>query len=253
MALKTKSLFLYGFAIDQFNSSLDFVAAMSGPTIMATLNTGFYSLGSLMDELVRAMNAADADNVYSYTIDRTIAGGLENRVTIATNGTYLSLLFGSGPRVASSVSPLIGFNAVDYTGATSYTSSASAGTVLITEREPYSYIGPNMTRKVQGSVNISASGLKEAIVFSIQTFLEFEVQQEPEMKVIIEWQPFIDWMIQQRLFEFTPEYNVPNTFYEVTLEKSGYDGQGLGLQMTEMLPDFPFYYKTGKMTLRQKG
>jgi len=103
MALRGLSLFLYGFQVTEYNSSLDFKAVSGEPTRMATLRRGYYSLTSLGLEIARAMNAVDTDHIYTASVDRTVNGGLENRVSIATNGTFLSLLFGTGPRAASSV------------------------------------------------------------------------------------------------------------------------------------------------------
>jgi hypothetical protein len=133
MALEKRSLFLYGFEIKDTNSSLDFKNAALGSEIQATLKYGFYSLNSLMEEIARAMNEADPSNTYSFSIDRTQAGGTENRVTISTNGAFLTLLFGTGTRVASSIASTIGFLAVDQTGATSYEGVTSAGNSLMPE------------------------------------------------------------------------------------------------------------------------
>jgi len=62
----------------------------------------------------------------------------------------------------------------------------------------------------------------------------------------------MEWLIQQREFEFTPEISSPNLVYEGTLEKTDSDSKGLGFEFKEMLPDFPFYYRTGMMQFRLK-
>lgn len=252
MALRHQSLFLYGFEITTINRSLDFQSSYGGPTKLATLNLGYYSLTGLGYEIARAMNAADPFNTYSVSIDRTADGGLGNRVTINTLGSFMNLLFGTGPRVSSSVASLIGFDATDYTGALSYTGSTSAGTILIPEYVGYSYLGPDFMRTVFGSLNISARGDKEAIVWQVQKFFQMEFRFEPEAKVISEWTPFMTWAIQQKLLEFTPDVTTPTTFFECTLEQTDMDSRGLGYRMTEMLPDFPFNYRTGMMKFRQK-
>ena len=59
MALTGRSLFLYGFAVTEFNSSIDFRSASLGPVLQATLQVGYYSLSSLADEIVRAMTEVD--------------------------------------------------------------------------------------------------------------------------------------------------------------------------------------------------
>lgn len=252
MALKDKSLFLYGFQVTDNNSSLDFKAASLGPTLLATLRLGYYSLTSLAQEIIRAMQTADPSNTYSVSVNRNVNGGLENRITISTSGTFLSLLFFSGPRTGSTVAPLIGFNVADYTGFTTYTNAASSGTTLVTELRGYNYISVDEMQKVFGSVNVSASGNKETIVFQIQKFWQVEFKYEPKTKTDTSWKNLNAWMIQQRLFEFTPEISSPTVFYEGTLESTGDDGKGLGITMKEMLPQYPNQYQTGNMKFRQR-
>ena len=252
MALRDRSLFLYGFQVTELNSSLDFQAVSLGPVLLATLRLGYYSLTELTEEIVRAMTEQDTTNTYQVTVDRTQNGGLENRVTITTLGTHLQLRFGTGPRVASSISSLIGFAATDRTGALFYTGTSTAGTALVPELVGYNYLPPAFKRKVQGAVNISASGEKEALVFQMMLFWQVEFQHEPETKITLQWVPLVDWMVQQRGIEFTPEISTPNTFFDGTLETSSADGKGLAFNFDEMLPDFPFFYKTGRMTFRQR-
>lgn len=253
MALRSKSLILYGFEVTANNSSIDFKAAALGPTLQGTLRLGYYSLTALMTEIVRAMSEVDPSNTYSATADRTIAGGTQNRVTIETDGAYLDLLFASGPRAASSVRTLIGFLFQDYSGATDYTGATTAGTALIPTFVGYNYLGPEFNHKVFGAVNVSAVGEKEAIVFNIQKFIEVEFKYEPYAYFISDWRPFLDWAIQQKLFEFTPEISSPTVFYEVTFEATGADGKGLGYTFKEMLPQYPDLYQSGLIRMRQRA
>lgn len=249
MALRAKSLFLYGFDINATNSSLDF-RVNAGPTLQATLRFGYYSLNALMTEVVRAMGEQAPLETFSYSINRTVSGGLQNRVTISIAAGTITLLFGSGPRLSSSCSAILGYPATNATGA-NLQSSTTAGTALVTELAGYTYLSPDFTRKVKGSVNISASGVKEAIVYEVQQFAQVEFKHEPEAKVITQWTPLMDWMMQQRPIEFTPEITSPSDVIEGTLERTGYDNAGLGYQLLEMLPQFPFYYRTGLLVFRK--
>lgn len=254
MALRNRSLFLYGLQITELNSSIDFKGAITDTSArQATLRLGFYALNALAREIKRALQEADPLRIYTVTVDRTVLSGTQNRVTISSNGAFFQLLFASGPRAATSVAPLIGFNTVDYTGFTTYTGSASAGTRLLPEMQGYNYVNPDEIRRVFGSVNVSASGLKEAIVWNEQRFAEVEFKYEPQAKVSLEWTPFWVWAIRQRGFEFTPDISDPATFYEVTLERTEEDSKGLAYRMPEMLPQFPFFYRTGKMVMRQSN
>ncbi len=252
MALKSKSLFLYGLQVTELNRSIDFRAVALETPRQATLKLGFYSLSSLMTEIVRALTAADPSNVYTCTANRNVGGGLQNRVTIATSGAHFQLLFSSGPRAASAVAPLIGFNSADYTGATTYLGSASAGTILVPDYVGYDYLDPDMYQEVFGSVNVSASGLKEAIVYNIQRFWQVDFRYETEARVKAQWKPFFDWAIRQRSLEFTPDLSSPTVFFEGTLETTPFSGKGLGYKMDELLPNMPGLYKTGLLKFRQK-
>lgn len=252
MALSSKSSFLYGYQITENNRSLDFKAAITDATPrLATLNLGFYSLTSLMTEITRALKALDSVNTYTVTADRTIAGGTQNRITIASSGTYFQMLFASGPRAASSVASLLGFIPVDKTGFTSYSGNTSTGIQFTTSHPGYSYIGPDYNQKVFGSVNVSASGQKEAIVFNVQKFITVEFKYEPKTKIDSDWLSFFQWAIQQKRFEFIPEVSSPGVYYEVTFEKTGADGKGLAFALKEMLPQFPNFYQTGVLTMRK--
>lgn len=254
MALINKSLFLYGFHVTELNSSLDFRAISAETPRLATLRLGYYSLTSLLEEIVIALTAADPDNLYFATANRTIAGGLQNRVTVfTTTGTFFELLFSSGPRASSSINPLIGFNSVDYSGFLTYTGSVTCGTTLQPTLVGYNYLSPDFMHKVFGSVNVSASGLKESIVFQIQKFWQVQFKFEPEAFVVSDWKPLLDWATQQRLLEFTPNISFPDTFFEGYLEQTGADNKALGYTMQEMLPDFPFLYDTGQMKFRVRA
>lgn len=250
MALSNPALFRYGYEVDTTNQYLDFKAASLGPTLTALLTVGTYTLSQYLLQVASAMNIADPANVYTVTVDRTIGGGLQNRVTISTNGSFLSLLFGSGVHAATSPAPILGFASVDRTGATTYTGSANSGLTIQTFRPLYNYVDPTEEHKVFGAVNVSTNGDKEAIVYQIQMFSEGEIRFEPKSKVQTAWQDFFDWMIQQKPFELTPDFTANSIYSQLTLESSEKDSNGLGYRWKEQLPTFPGLYQTGKLVWR---
>jgi len=197
-------------------------------------------------------SAAPAFN-FTVTVNRTFGGGTENRITIATSGAHLDLLFATGTLAATSIRDLIAFGIFDYTGATSYQNGASAGVSLVTEWYGNNYQPPQVFTRNFGTVNVSTNGEKEAITWTIQRFIGVEYKYEPEAKVLTEWRDLINWLIQQKPFDFTPQISAPTVVHEVTLEKSSEDGKGLGFNMKEMLPQYPFMYSTGPMTFRVRG
>jgi len=252
MALKNPSLFLYGLQITVENQNISFGTSSSETPGMdtarlAVLNVGYYSLSGLGIEVARAMAAADPQNIYSCTSDRSAAGGTQNRTTISTSGSYLSIYFGTGN--ASNPATILGFDESDYTGATSYTGTGTAGTPLVPNQLGYTYLPPETMQKNFGSLNISASGLKESITWALQSFWQVQFKYIPE-DLLSDWLPLVQWMIQQRELEFTPDVTVPNTYYAGTLEDPS---QGLEFYFSEMLPNYPFNYQTPLMKFRVRN
>lgn len=252
MALKSQSLFLYGYTITVANQYLDFKNASGGSQLTALIPLGYYSLGDLCTAIATAMMVADPTNTYTCTATRTYSNGTQNRVTIATTtGSYLSLLFSSGTNHLASVCTTIGFAASDNTGSLTYTGTSSSGTSFTSTLVGYNYIKPTRYQKIFGVTNISTAGYKEAIVFpNFQQFVEVTFKYEPEAIMDSQWNPFFEWAISQQSFEFTPEITNPTTFYNVTLDKTPSDGSGLGFQFVEQVSEIPFLYQIGPITLR---
>lgn len=255
MALSSQSLILYGYEVGVSNQNLDFIAVSGGPVLTAQVPLGDYSLTTLLSAVAHALLSADptSGQVYFATANRAVLGGLENRVTLAASGglsgTFFSLMFGSGPHASTSIDGLLGFASTDRTGSTSYTGTTTTGTTLIPDFIGYNFADQNQQAKLLGAVNISASGLKESVVFNEQYFIDVEFKYEPKSK-LAQWVGFRDWAIQQRPFDFTPEISSPSVFSPVTFEKTQYDSKGMGFLMKEMLPDFPNYYTTGAINMR---
>jgi hypothetical protein len=250
MALSQPSLFLYGFEIVNGNAYIDFLNASMGTQLTAVIPLGDYACTDLLTAIEAAFTVADPANTYTATINRNIAGGTQNRVTISSSGAFFTLLFGSGTHSGASPSTLLGFSASDLTGATSYTGGVSAGTVFITLYPAFNYVAPTRNKKTQGAVNISANGTKEAITFSQSQFFEAEFRYEPFSSVDNNWQPLFDWMTFQKPFEFTPQYPTYGTYYSCTLETTEQASDGLAYLLPEMLPEFPGIFRTGKLTFR---
>ncbi len=253
MALKDKSLFLYGFTVDSTNQNLPFLNVNAGAQFNAVIPASYYSLSGLAAAIALAMNTADTANIYTCTVDRTQSANLQNRITIATSGSFLSILFSTGTTAATSIRDVINFPHTDKTGATTYTNALTSGTAIQTAWYGANYIPPQAYQRNNGDVSVSADGTKEGISWAINQFIQVEYKYEAQATVLATWDPFIQWMIKQRPFDYTPEIKTPTTFYSVTLEKSPADGKGLAFMMKEMLPDYPFVFTTGALEFRVTG
>jgi hypothetical protein len=251
MALKGKSLFLYGYEVTEFNKYLPFKPA-SDVVSLAELTEGYYSLTGLTQEIKRAMESVYEMGVFNVEADRTFNQNTENRVIIEslTSG-YLELLFATGPSYENSCAELIGYGVSDLTGFTSYEGVSDTGAKVFTEQIGYNYLSSSQNFNQTAVVNVSTVGTKEAIVWSTQRFYQVDFKYEPESKVIVDWEPFLDWATRMRPFDFTPDYeNHPESVGDVTLERTSADGKGLAFKWREMLPQFPFFYETGQLVMR---
>ena len=253
MALKSQSLFLYGYTITASNQYIDFKISGGGSQLTATIANGYYSLTDLMTAISNAMFAADPTNTYTVTATRTQSSGTQNRVTIATSGAFLSLLFSSGTHNLASIASTIGFAATDRTGATTYTGTLTTGTAFTSTLVGYNYGKPNRNQKIFGAVNIATSGAKEAVVWAnYQQFVTVTFKYEPETYIDSAWVPFFLWAMKQQAFEFTPEITAPTVFYNVTLENTPKESMGLGFMLPEMVSEIPFLFSVGPLTFRVK-
>ena len=108
-------------------------------------------------------------------------------------------------------------------------------------------------KKNFGSLNVTASGAKEAIVFSTQYFFQVQFKYMPEAQIIYGWQQLMTWMIAQKPLDFTPRISSPTVFYDCTLESTNEDGKGLAYKIMEMLPNFPGVYDLGLMKFRLRS
>jgi hypothetical protein len=109
------------FKITTANQWIDWKDTSGGTVRSAAVPAGTYSPAALATQIAASMGLV-GDNVYTATYS-TATG----RWTIASSGTYLSILFSSGTNAGSSIGSTIGFSAgTDQTGALTYTSPAIA-------------------------------------------------------------------------------------------------------------------------------
>lgn len=104
------------FIIDATNNKIDFKESGGGGELTATLTSGVFTPTTLAAEIKTQMEAVGAE---TYTISFSAVTG---QWTIATGGTFLSILTSSGTNTAVSTGPSIGFGvSSDFTGAITYT------------------------------------------------------------------------------------------------------------------------------------
>jgi len=109
--------------INETNNKLDF-RENSSATLTATITAGVYTPDELCAEIEAQMEVVGAQD---YTVS---FNSLSRKFTIATGGSYLDLIFDSGPNAAVSISEPIGFDIEDQQSALTYTSGYSLSGVL---------------------------------------------------------------------------------------------------------------------------
>lgn len=254
MALSGQSLFLYGYTITSTNRYISFgsdVTQVGALALTATINLGSYSLTGLLTAVATAMQASDPTRTYTVTADRTISGGTQNRVTISTSGSYLSIFFSSGNTFNPAT--LLGFGLSDLVGSTSYTAGATSGTAMLpTSYFPqanvgFNYLSPNSLFSNFGVSNISASGVKQSVTYGRQEFWQVQFRYFTRAFRDSDWTPLLHWLIQQKEVEYTPNILSPNTFHTGTLEDPN---SGLDIEISELLPELPNLYETPLLKFR---
>lgn len=248
------ALFLYGADVTKLNRYINFTTEEGDFT--AILDIGNYSYTELMFEIKKQMELAEGVNNFTWTINRTVNANRENRVTVSTTAGTLEIDFDTGVNASTSIRTLIGFDEVDYTGATSYTGVVSAGSILIPDFATYDYLPPDLNVKNDGVKNVSASGIKETLVFQQMLFIQGQwkwITDFANAGQATAWTLFLKYAIKQLKFEMTPSINEdPNLFYQVTLESTAEDGaNGMAFKLNQMLGQKLYrFYETGALKFR---
>lgn len=112
--------------IDNFNDKISFQETASA-TLSTTLTHGAYSPTALIAHVAARIDATGA-NSYSGTWDSVLKQFMLSR-TSTTAGTLFNLLGASGSDAKRSVLPLIGFDQINHTGNTTYTSSYTPNSI----------------------------------------------------------------------------------------------------------------------------
>lgn len=255
MAQNDRALFLYGCDVTQFNKYINFKSAALGSELTATLTVGNYTATELLFEIKKQLELADGVNTYTVSINRNVSGALENRVSIISSGSYFDLLFSTGTNAGNSVADLLGFDLVDYTGLTTYSGFKSMGKILIPEFPTYNYLSPDLFIMQDGVKNVSAAGIKETLVFAKMQFIQGQwkwITNFSNRTQLTEWKDFLQYATKQKKFEIsTSIFENYDLFYQVTLESTDSDSNGMGYKLTQMLgPGLYRFYETGMLKFR---
>lgn len=254
MSLNTRSKFYYDFLLT--NSAYEIPFDEGSGEIIAQMNVLAYTPTGLATEIARAMTAA-GDEDYSCAFDRE-----ERKFTITCITGTFSLLGASGTAVAPAL-VYLGFETVDTAAQATHTSVNATGKVYRPQflLQDYNRF-EDWEEAAYGTRRETAEGDIEDIRFGDKSFSEMNIKYITDLyqpyNSPIENNPtgeedareFLRYITNSRPFEFMPDRNDVNTFFEVILEKSQSDRTGQGYRLYENR-DNPNYKETKKLTLRK--
>ena len=255
--LQTKSVFYYGYVIDQNNYQLDFDESGAGP-YFAELNVGSYTFESFADEIERALNATlGIANTYTVTEDR-----LTRTITISATGNF-DLLISSGSHASTTVFPLAGFTGADITSVTTAEGNNPSGSEYLPQFLLQKYIDPTIFKNpVTSSVNRSANGsVLEIVTFGKTGFVEFNIRYatdidqgkgnaiETNLSGVSDLISFMDAVTNGETIEFMKDRANRGQKFDILIESTKTNKDGVGYKLKE-LGSVPGYFETGVLKFR---
>lgn len=253
MALKTFSAFYYGYEINNGNFYLNFDEGSGELT--ASVNNSDYSFTDLLTAVETALNAAGA---LTYTVSADRATRI---VTItAASGTF-KVLGATGTNVGNDAWSLLGFSAVDTALASSHAGTSASGSEYLPQIVLQNYVGPDdFKRKIDPSVNVSASGKVESVSFGTNRFMSFSMPYITDIPQslygvfknnatgVADARAFMDFLIDKGPVEFMADIDDRDTFETFILDSTPLDGKGTAYRLTEMYSrGLVDYYTTGNL------
>ena len=195
---------------------------------------------------------------YTVTTDRTT-----RKFTISASGNF-TILAGSGSYVGSSVYLKLGLNGVNKTGANSYQSDFSTGTVYRPQFNLFNYL-PTKHRigSNQATQDESGNGQYQIVSFGTVQYMECEMRFitdradkpsviEKDLLATTNVMAFLNYARLKNKIEFMEDRNNPQNFEKFILFRTGQSNQGIEIRLDEMT-DFNLqdYYRTGLLTFRK--
>jgi len=261
MALKKYSAFYYGHTISRNNRYLNFGESYIDPDQRAgLLDIGSFTLTEFGNRVAKAMNT-EGSQEYTVTLDRA------TRLFTISAPNNFELLLDTGSQKTLSVFTLLGFNGgVDLTGSNSYTASIASGSEYITQTPLKDFSDFDKNReKAEAQVKTTPAGITEVISYSTleRMVCSFPVitNYVPQRYIresatgVEEVLDFLNYAIGKAPMEYVYDYEDPNVFKPVILDKTKKSSKGVGFELKERVKDsLPGYYEiSGLVFLKIEG
>lgn len=253
MGLRTKSLFYYGHEVDK---TQHFISIDEGSgELVVNLTPSGYSFTELAQELTRALNEAGA-LTYSVSADRST-----RKFTITASGNF-DLLAGTGAYFGSILYTTLGFNAVDKTGAASYTSDNATGSEWRPQFQLLNYVPSDLREgSIQATQDESGSGAIEVVNFGTVNYMECEAKYitnrcdkpsilDLDTNAVNNAMAFLKYARKKNRVEFMPDRDDLNNFEKFILQRTAESNNGLEVKLYEM-SGIQDYFETRSLTFRK--
>jgi hypothetical protein len=261
MALSKYSAFYYGHTISRSNRFLNFGEAYLDPAQRVGLVAiGSFTITEFGNRIATALNTA-GDQEYTVTLDRDT-----RKFTISAANNF-ELLLDTGNQKTVSAFTLLGFTGgSDLTGSNTYTASDASGSEYITQTPLLNFSDFDKNReKSEASVKSTPSGITEVISYStlerMNCSLPVITNYIPQKNIretatgVEEALDFLNYAIGKAPMEFIYQYDLPNNFKPVILDKTKKSSKGVGFELKERVKDsLPGYYEiSGLVFLKIEG
>jgi len=250
MTVFTRSQFFFGHTVTIDNRTIDF--SRSSVVYNGLINVGSYTLTDFAQAVARAMNAADDENNYIVSVNRTTRS-----LTISGTNNF-ELLAATGLTLNNTAFTLMGFS-TDLTGNNSYTGEAS-GSVFIPQLKLQDYTPFELDQVAADSViNESASGRVEAVSFGKNRFMTCNIRYQTNKETsfteglngITQLREFMEYATTKADLEFMPNTSAPETFFKCILESTSRSSTGTGFRLVES-DGIPGFYDSGRLVFRER-
>jgi hypothetical protein len=150
------------------------------------------------------------------------------------------------------------------TGENSYESDSASGSVYLPQFILQDHIPKERNqRAIDAVVNKSAAGITEVVRFGVERLVTCNIRYitnrdmgsdspiETNSSGVDDYEQFMDYAVEKKVFEYMPDRDTPATFDKVILETTPKSSNGTDHETRELVDqDLPGFFESGKLTLR---
>ena len=253
----TNPIIYYVAPITSLNNKVDFDEG--GADLVATLNSGTYTMTDLMIEVERALDVAGA-------LDYSVSFVRATRLVTISAGSNFTLQVSTGTNVGTSPWTLLGYSGgADLTSASTYEAPSAMGATYEPQFPLQNYRDiEDMKMNHKAVVNESAGGETELVHFGTRQFMEFNIKyitdnarvtsgmSRSDTNAVQDVRDLLDFLIEKNKFEFMKDKTSLGTFNDFLLDSAPGGKGGTGYSLKEMISQrLVGYYETGTLKFRK--